>query len=371
MMTQVAWERKRMETRLLRGALGDGGEADWLAPAAQALLREEVVAFPTETVYGLGALWRSPRALREVFRIKGRPQDNPLILHVADAVMAWELASEVPEAGRKLAEAFWPGPLTLILPAARTVPREVTAGLSTVGLRCPAHPLAQALIRLCAEPLAAPSANISGRPSPTTAVDVLEDLNGRVPYVIEGGASDVGLESTIVDLSEPGEAVILRPGAITQEALQAVLDEAALSCLVTETDYVEGELPRAPGTKYRHYAPRAQVHVLRALEPEAAMAEVSDWVRARLTETEGPVGLYLDASLCGEMPPQALDEASRQRIQIITFPNDDQGREAAHGLFAAFRSFDRLGCRAIACSAIPEVGYGVAYMNRLLKAASN
>lgn len=352
-----------------------------LKEAADALLREEVVAFPTETVYGLGALWRSPKALREIFRIKGRPQDNPLILHVCDAEMAWSLASDVPEAAVILAKAFWPGPLTIILPADRRVPQEVTAGLTTVGLRCPAHPIAKRLIELTGEPLAAPSANISGRPSPTTLEDALEDLDGKVPFIIEGGASTVGLESTIVDLSRSGEAHLLRPGGITVQALDQAFELAGLKLRVQEPvlrygmfSLSDGEVPRAPGMKYRHYAPRALVHLFSELDVEEAAHEVREWLNARACsqpEDDSPVGLFIRDDVWGCLLNQYGESIHTGHLQVVLFSADDQGRSAAHGLFAAFRQFDREGCAMIGVSSLCEKGYGGAFMNRVIRAADN
>lgn len=367
-----------METKMLSASSNDIGSSSWMQPAVDALRREEVVGFPTETVYGLGALWRSSRALREVFRIKGRPQDNPLILHVSSEAMAWSLASVVPEAAVVLAKAFWPGPLTLILPADSSIPPEVTAGLSTVGLRCPMHPLALQLIELTGEPLAAPSANISGRPSPTRSEDVLEDLNGRIPYVIEGGASAVGLESTIVDLSHEGEAHLLRPGGVTVRDLDCALERAGLNIHVQEStleygqyDLAAVEIPRAPGMKYRHYAPRAPIHIFRELDAAVAAEELQDWLRKVWAETDvnSRIGLFVREDVWRIFAEGRYEKPESDQLVVEHFPADDLGRAAAHGLFAAFRHFDRQDCDMIGVSAMPEDGYGGAYMNRLAKAA--
>ena len=234
-----------MQTLLLHS--GDSAQA-------AAILREGgLVGIPTETVYGLGANGLDPQAVARIFAAKGRPQDNPLILHIPEASWLERYCQSIPERAWALAEAFWPGPLTLILPRKPEVPDAVTAGLDTVGMRCPAHPLCRAIIRLAGVPVAAPSGNTSGRPSPTTAQHMLEDMDGKIDAIVDGGPCTVGVESTILDLTETTPR-LLRPGGITLEQLKSVLGEVAVDPAVTRL-MGAGEKPKAPGMKYRHYAP--------------------------------------------------------------------------------------------------------------------
>ena len=229
--------------------------------AGEILRAGGLVGMPTETVYGLAADATNPKAALSVFAAKGRPADNPLIVHISDLSQLPGVVREVPERAKKLLSAFWPGPLTMILEKAPAIPAEVTAGLDTVAVRFPVHPVARALIDAAGRPLAAPSANLSGRPSTTTAEHVLHDLQGRIPLILDGGPCQVGLESTVVDLSR-GPAVLLRPGGVTREMLEAALGEpVALGKGVMEP-LPEGEKALSPGLKHRHYAPRAQVVVV-------------------------------------------------------------------------------------------------------------
>ena len=230
-----------------------------VSEAAGYLVAGELVAIPTETVYGLGADGLNPEAVAKIFKAKGRPQDNPLILHIAEAKDMEKYCHSIPDAAYALAEKFWPGPLTMVLPAKDCVPKCTTAGLPTVAIRCPDCAVTRNIIRAAGVPVAAPSANTSGRPSPTTAEHVLEDLYGKVPYIIDGGQSDVGLESTIVLPDAVENAVtVLRPGGITPKDLAGVCDRVVLDKALTE-QLKEGERPLAPGMKYRHYAPKAPV----------------------------------------------------------------------------------------------------------------
>ena len=228
---------------------------------AGALLRAgEVVGMPTETVYGLAANALDSAAVAKIFLAKGRPQDNPLIVHIADKEQLSTLARMVPESARKLADAFWPGPLTIILPKAACIPDEVSAGLDTVGIRLPSHPVARALIREAGVPLAAPSANLSGRPSTTTSGHVMDDLGGRIPAIVEGGPCAVGVESTVVSLA--GDVPrLLRPGGVSLEQLESVLGSVEVDRALREKIGDEVRVS-APGMKYRHYAPKAPVTVV-------------------------------------------------------------------------------------------------------------
>ena len=248
-----------METKVYQwNPTGENGEA--VAGAAAVLRSGGLVAIPTETVYGLGADGLNGAAVRRIFEAKGRPQDNPLILHVPDGTWLDRCCAAVPPLARLLAETFWPGPLTMILPRAACVPDETTGGLDTVGVRCPDHPITRAIITAADTPIAAPSANTSGRPSCTTAADVLEDMDGKIEAVVDGGSCIVGVESTILDLTAFPPR-LLRPGGLPLEALEKVCGTIALDPAVTRL-MQPGEQPKAPGMKYRHYAPKAPVTVV-------------------------------------------------------------------------------------------------------------
>ena len=226
-----------------------------IARAAKLLAAGEVVAVPTETVYGLAANAYDKTAVRKIFSAKGRPQDNPLIVHIADFQDIYALVAEVPEAAKKLADAFWPGPLTVILPKSDKIP-DAVSGLATGAVRYPAHPVAQAVIQACGVPLAAPSANRSGSPSPTNAKYVLDDMDGRIPLILDGGGSQVGVESTVVTLATEVPRV-LRPGGVTVEQLREVLGEVEVDDAVLH-QLKAGETAASPGMKYKHYPPKAQ-----------------------------------------------------------------------------------------------------------------
>ena len=254
-----------------------------LAPAAAALRAGELVAMPTETVYGLGAHALDPVAVRRIFTAKGRPANNPLIVHVHDIARARALSPAWDERAEALAQAFWPGPLTLVLPRSAEVPDEVTAGLDTVGVRVPAHPVALALLRLADVPVAAPSANLYTRVSPTRAEHVLDGLGDRVAFVVDGGPTDVGVESTVLSLATP-TPTILRPGMITLDAIARVLPDVAYRA---SGELAEGEVASSPGLARKHYSPRAQVVLADPADAEAVAAEI----RARAEKNERFRGL--------------------------------------------------------------------------------
>lgn len=315
-----------------------------LPEIAGALRKGLLVAFPTETVYGLGAGIFREEGLKRIFRVKGRPQDNPLIVHVADLDMACQLLQRIPRGFKELAARFWPGPLTLVTPRNSAVSDLVTAGLNTVAIRMPAHPLALALLREAGVPVAAPSANLSGSPSPTTAADVLDDLDGRIPYLIDGGPCQVGIESTVLDLST-SRPRILRPGAISSEALASVL-----GCHVAFARS-GGERPASPGMKYRHYAPRTPLLIVKPRRMASVLA--------KKLETHGRVGL---------IAPEAL----RSPIATSFFSlGPGEAVDYARLLYAALREMDR---RDLDLVLIPEVGgspLAHALMNRLSRAAGH
>lgn len=312
---------------------------------AAALLRAgELVAFPTETVYGLGADALNGEAAARIFAAKGRPADNPLIAHIAgESGLAGLIALEPCACARKLMRAFWPGPMTLIFPKSPRVPREVTAGLDTVAVRMPSHPVARALIRAAQTPIAAPSANRSGRPSPTTAAHVLEDMEGRIPLILDGGPCEVGLESTVVDVTG-ARPRILRPGGVTLEMLEGVVgdvdvDEGVLHQLQA------GSQARSPGMKYKHYAPKGEVTIVTG--PRAAQ-EI-----ARLYDAAGERAAILAFS--------QADYGARRVYRLKNAPGE---------LFAALRQLDEDGMETIYAEDVPTTGVGLAVMNRLMRAAA-
>lgn len=303
--------------------------------AARFIRRGDLVAFPTETVYGLGANAFTPQAVRRIFAAKDRPPDNPLIVHVAARGQVDALARSVPACAWALMDRFFPGPLTLILPRHPDLPPVVTAGLDTVGVRMPDHPVALRFLRACATPVAAPSANRSGRPSPTTWQAVHADLAGRIPCILKGGRTRAGLESTVVDCTET-PLVVLRPGAVALEALQAALPETHITAPDEHTPV------RSPGTQHRHYAPSARVHLVDA--PEDAVP--------------APAHAYIGL----DAPPHA-DAFDR----VETYGSVEA---YAHALFHFFRMSEAAGCTTIYCQVVPEEGLGRALMDRLRRAAA-
>lgn len=323
---------------------------------ASALLRAgALVAFPTETVYGLGADALNADAARAIFAAKGRPADNPLIVHVP-SIDAVEPLCHIPPAARALMNAFCPAPLTLIMPKKPCVPTVVTAGLDSVAIRIPRHPVALALLRACGLPVAGPSANRSGKPSPTTAKHVLDDLNGRIPLILDGGACDVGLESTVMDMTSD-IPTILRPGAMTPEMLLTVLPEVRVADSVLRP-LREGEKALSPGMRYRHYAPHGQLTLItgapervRALCERRYREAVARGVKARVLAFEE------------HMP--AFTSCAAESIGSLTKPET-----VAQRLFAILREMDDEGVEQIDCEALDPQGIGLAIMNRLSRAAA-
>ena len=318
--------------------------------AAEIIRRGGLVAIPTETVYGLGANGLDENAVAKIFEAKGRPQDNPLILHVADASDMERFCHSIPEAAYALAKEFWPGPLTMVLPAKDIVPKRTTAGLSTVAVRCPDCDVTQKIIRLSGVPVAAPSANISGKPSTTTAEHVRHDHDGRIDAIVDGGACRVGVESTIVDLTEDRPR-LLRPGGITPEQLTAVLGDLVVDKAVTAR-IDQDEVVKAPGMKYRHYAPQSEVVIVAGSREKAAA-----YIRSHFRNGDRVLCFEEELPLYKDCAPLAY------------------GREAdaatlSAGLFAALRELDDPNVQKV-YARCPEGG-GVAYavQNRLKKAAA-
>lgn len=321
---------------------------------AAAILRDGgLLGIPTETVYGLGANGLNEEAVAHIFEAKGRPQDNPLILHIPDASWLERYCKEIPLTAYQLAKAYWPGPMTMILKRKDIVPNAVTAGLDTVGMRCPAHPLCREIIAASGVPVAAPSGNTSGRPSPTTAQHMLEDMDGKINAIVDGGPCSVGVESTIIDLTET-PARLLRPGGITLEQLEAVLGEVAVDPAVTRL-MGAGEQPKAPGMKYRHYAPKAPVTVVTG-DPKKSAEYIAAHAGAE------------DGIICFEEFLPLFTRRSEARPVMDLGPAGDKEEQARH-IFDALRSFDHTSVPAIWAQCPDTTGIGLAIANRLNKAA--
>ena len=317
---------------------------------AAAILRDGgLLGIPTETVYGLGANGLNEEAVAHIFEAKGRPQDNPLILHIPDASWLERYCKDIPLTAYQLAEAYWPGPMTMILKRKDIVTNAVTAGLDTVGMRCPAHPLCREIIAASGVPVAAPSGNTSGRPSPTTAQHMLEDMDGKIDAIVDGGPCSVGVESTIIDLTET-PARLLRPGGITLEQLEAVLGEVAVDPAVTRL-MGAGEQPKAPGMKYRHYAPKAPVTVITGA-PEKSAQEIL----RRVGPTSGVICFEEFADLFREQEVHTLGPVGDKLVQ-------------AQRVFDALRTFDTSDVTEIFAQCPDNRGLGLAIGNRLKKAA--
>lgn len=320
-----------------------------VAAAARVLREGGLLAIPTETVYGLGADGLNGEAVARIFAAKGRPQDNPLILHIPDAGALPRYCTDIPAAAYALARRFWPGPLTMILPRRPLVPDVVTAGLDTVGMRCPDHPVTRAILAEAGVPVAAPSANTSGRPSPTTAAHVLEDMDGKIEGIVDGGPCAVGVESTIVDLTvQPPR--LLRPGGVTLEELREVLGTVEVDPAVTRL-MGAGEQPRAPGMKYRHYAPKAPVTVIRGVPDQAAR-----YIRRHLADGDGVICFNEFVPLFEGHPVEPIGPAG-------------DPAEQARRVFDALRYFDGTDAPRIWAMCPDPTGIGLAVSNRLNKAA--
>ena len=325
--------------------------------AGSLIKKGELVAFPTETVYGLGADALSTEAAQKIYQAKGRPSDNPLIIHICDLKHIDRIIKKRPEQLEILAKNFWPGPLTIVLEKSEIVPFEITGGLDTVAVRMPDHPIALALIKEGGNYIAAPSANRSGRPSPTTAEHVYEDMQGKIPMILDGGKVCIGLESTILDLT--GEkAVILRPGSITPQMLEEVLQEEVMmnSGLLIDK---EVERPKAPGMKYKHYAPKAEMLII-----QGKSEEVCKEIQRRIEEDQKnkiKVGI-----ICTDETKSFYVNAHCKSIGSGT-----QLEMIANNLFSILREFDELDVDIIYSESFSEEGLGEAIMNRLMKAANH
>lgn len=317
--------------------------------AARFLRENEVVALPTETVYGLGGNAKSNEAVVKIYAAKGRPADNPLIIHIADKAQLNEFVEEIPNKAAILMDAFWPGPLTLILKyKAGTLSEKATAGLGTVGVRMPDHPVARALLRSCGLPIAAPSANSSGKPSPTTAEHVFEDLQGKIAGILDGGPTGVGVESTVLDCTVD-IPVILRPGGVTKEQLESVIGEVRVDRALLGGS----EKPKAPGMKYKHYAPNAPLY----------MVNGSNSFLQKLVNEKREEGLRVGVLATEESAPDYTADvviACGKRAELST---------VAAALFDTLRKFNHEKVDVIFSEVFPDTGVGAAIVNRLQKAA--
>lgn len=342
-----------METKILRiNPLNP--EIDLIAEGARYIRKGKLVAFPTETVYGLGANGLDEEAVKNIFIAKGRPQDNPLILHVSKIDEVRPLVKSIPEEAKILMEEFWPGPLTIIFERSSIVPDIITAGLNTVAIRMPNHPVALELIEASGVPIAAPSANTSGKPSPTLAEHVIEDLYGKIDMILDGGPTGVGLESTVLDLTTD-VPTILRPGGITLETIRHFIPNAELDLSIISSN--EKIVPKSPGQKYRHYAPKAKMIVFTG-DVENIVEAIKD--RAKKYEMEGKkVGIM------------ATEETKDKYSQgsVISVGSRKMKGTIARNLFNTLRKFDEIGVDIILSEGVEMGQIGTAIMNRLKKAS--
>lgn len=326
-----------------------------IAEAGDAIKAGKLVVFPTETVYGLGANACDGDAVKKIFAAKGRPQDNPLIAHIADFENISEIALEVPAAARKLAEKFWPGPMTLIMKKKPVISDITSAGLESIGIRMPSNAIARELIKAAGVPIAAPSANISGRPSPTDIERCVEDMNGKADYIIGGEQCTFGLESTVIDCTT-NPICILRPGAITLEMIKEVDSKAYIDPAIMKKP--EKDLkPKAPGMKYKHYAPKADVKIIEG-DLQKTIEKINEMVQNYIS----------DGKTVGVM---ATDETMEfyNNVKVISLGSRKDMYSIGKNLFETLRSFDDNNVDIIISEAFQEKGFGVAIMNRLNKSA--
>jgi len=335
----------------------DNIDLDSIRYAARVLKEGGLVSFPTETVYGLGANALNTTAVKNIFLAKGRPSDNPLIVHISSKQQINELVSELPATASMLMDTFWPGPLTIVLKKSAIVPYEVTGGLDTVAIRMPSHPVALALIRESGVPVVAPSSNTSGRPSPTEAKHVIEDLTGKIDIIIDAGSTTIGLESTVIDVTG-AVPVVLRPGGVTLSQLEKLLSHVEISPNLTE-EQMKHIAPRAPGMKYKHYAPKAQMIIV-----EGELPRIVDKINELLST-------YLSEGL--NVGVLATDETKDQypHANIISMGSRRNPEIIAANLFRALRDFDEMNVQLILAEAVDNHGIGFAVMNRMTKAAGH
>ncbi|MCI8961067.1 MAG: threonylcarbamoyl-AMP synthase [Lachnospiraceae bacterium] len=344
-----------IQTKYIQIATPAAVQDQELLEAAQIIRDGGLVAFPTETVYGLGANALDEKAAKKIYEAKGRPSDNPLIAHISCYEELEPLVTGIPQAGGKLARRYWPGPLTMVFPKSPAVPYGTTGGLDTVAVRMPSDPVASRLIALAGVPVAAPSANLSGRPSPTTARHVWQDMNGRINMILDGGPVGIGLESTIVDVSGP-LPVLLRPGAITLEMLRDTVGKVEVDPAI-QGPPAEGLRPKAPGMKYRHYAPRGELTLVEG-ESRAVVSAIRRLVEEGLAEGRKV------AVICTE---ETRDQYSGGILRCVGTRTRQE--TIAHNLFAVLRELDDLGAEIIYSESFSQDHLGRAVMNRLMKAA--
>ncbi len=335
-------------------------EDSQLEEAARILRNGGLVAFPTETVYGLGANALDEEAARKIYEAKGRPSDNPLIAHVARKEDVEQLVSHIPEAGQKLMDAYWPGPLTLVFPKSGIVPYGTTGGLETVAIRMPSDTIANRLIALAGVPIAAPSANTSGRPSPTTAEHVYQDMNGKIEMIVDGGPVVIGLESTIVDVSGDVPSM-LRPGAVTIEMLRETLGTVEIDPAITGPLKADVK-PKAPGMKYRHYAPKAELMLVESSEEVDGQKRVAEKIM-ELAKEKLEAG-YRVGIICTDESREYYTEGIVRSLGLRA-----KEETIAHNLFAVLREYDDLAVDYIFSESFSKEALGQAIMNRLTKAA--
>ena len=344
-----------MKTILAKVDLRQSEAAEIIQTAAKILQEGGLVAFPTETVYGLGGNGLDSEACKKIYIAKGRPSDNPLILHISEFEELNPIVREISPAAQKLMDAFWPGPLTMVFPKSEIVPDQATGGLDTVAVRFPNHPVARAIIHAAGLPIAAPSANSSGKPSPTRASHVEFDLNGKIDMIVDGGAAEWGLESTIVDVS--GEVpMILRPGAVTKEMMEEVVGTVEIDPAILKKPAADLK-PKAPGMKYTHYSPKAEVVLVKG-----GTAAVADEIN-RLAAEDMAHGLKT-----GVMATEETKDLYKADI-VLSLGSRERPEEIGANLFKLLRKFDFLGAERVYSEVFSEEGEGMAIMNRLNKAA--
>lgn len=332
-----------MENTILLSADND----DDINYAAQLLKKGQVVGIPTETVYGLGADALNPEAIKAVFAAKGRPADNPLIVHICDIITVNDIAHDVPKLFYALAKSFWPGPLTMIAPKNDIIPYETSGGLETVGIRMPSHPLMRKLISLSG-PVAAPSANTSGYPSPTEAKHVMHDMNGKIPAIIDGGKCGFGVESTVISFDSETTVRILRPGSITPEMLRKIAENVIIDDAIIH-DVKDGEKAMSPGMKYKHYSPKANIMIIEG-----------DFEKfCRYVEEKTGHDMYC-------LVPDS-DNAADIPINCLSYGNSSE--QQAQQIFSKLRQLDELGAKTVYVRPPKKTGVGLAVYNRLLRAA--
>ena len=332
-----------METKLLKA------NEESISLACELIKRGEVVGVPTETVYGLAGDANNPSAIKKIFAAKGRPNDNPLIVHISNLDELDGIVREVPEDAKKLAEVFWPGPLTIIMPKGKNVCRETTAGLDSVGVRMPENEIAREIIRRSGVPFSAPSANISGKPSPTNADDVFADMNGKIPLIIDGGECKAGVESTVVSVLE-STPIILRPGVVTKEMMQKVLNkEVAVASAVTEGVQANDKV-LSPGMKYKHYSPNAEVIIIKS-----DFDGFKNYIEKN--KTNGTYALVFEG------------EEKTLSVPAITYGKENDAESQAHNLFSALRKLDTFGAKVVFARCPKTSGVGLAVYNRLIRSA--